>query len=55
MSRKDFVLIAKTILESSEDKEARQRLAAAFINVLAATNSRFNRERFLRASAEGKK
>jgi hypothetical protein len=55
MSRKDFVLIAKTILESSEDKESRQRLATAFINILAATNPRFDRERFLSACVEGKK
>lgn len=52
MTRKDYQLIADVIRTSySADvyKDLRWRLAMEFADALAATNPRFDRERFLKA------
>lgn len=62
MSRKDFVLIAKTI-NSIEDElsnageisqAAYQTIALRFAAALASTNPNFNRQRFIDACQTGK-
>jgi len=51
MTRKDFVLIARTIRNSSEiiDETALEALAENFAEELAETNPNFDRDRFLSA------
>ena len=51
MTRKDFVLIARTIRNSSEiiDETALEALAENFAEELAETNPNFDRDRFLKA------
>ena len=51
MTRKDFVLIARVIRNSSEviDEMALEALAENFANELSGTNPNFNRDRFLSA------
>lgn len=50
MTRRDFQLIAATLKES----EAPGRVVSALARVLAGTNPKFDRERFLRASGINK-
>lgn len=60
MTKKDFILIAKTIRELPEEVSAapglflvvtggRQAVAEAFADALATTNIRFDRDKFITA------
>lgn len=51
MTRKDFILIA-SVIAGLKDRET---VALAFATALAAANSGFDRERFLKACLEEKK
>lgn len=54
MSRKDFEMIARVLRDPSlhlQDSK-RRALASRFADELAATNSRFDRERFIAACME---
>lgn len=56
MSRKDFELIAATILRLDVDEATRQKVAEDFAWALkSAMNSAFDRERFVKAATVGKK
>lgn len=49
MSRKDFELIARVLRANSSETVVRETLALDFADELAATNGRFDRQRFLAA------
>ena len=59
MTKKDFELIATVIQKVREDlwdvrpDRVGEYVSAAFATVLAETNPRFNRDRFLRACVPG--
>jgi hypothetical protein len=53
MSRKDFTAIAQIISEVPEQGAGPEWLASAFAAFLAGTNSRFDRDRFMRACGVG--
>lgn len=49
MTKKDYELIAKVVKDINERKATGYRIAELFANELVSTNSRFNKETFLRA------
>jgi hypothetical protein len=53
MTKKDFELIAKVIMQLPANPRKSQ-VAAHFADALIATNERFDMQRFVRASLEGK-
>ena len=53
MSRKDFVLIARTVWQSPLDDSAKLVIASELAGALATTNPRFEAGRFIRACTRG--
>jgi hypothetical protein len=53
MTRKDFILIANTIM-ALLDAPRKTQVAALFADALKDTNENFDVQRFVRASLEGK-
>jgi len=53
MTRKDFEAIAQIIAEVPEQGAGPEWLASAFAAFCAGTNSRFDRDRFVRACGVG--
>lgn len=52
MTRKDFVLIARTIKEMPVDERTRAIVATRFAAELRATNVQFNRDLFMAAATQ---
>jgi hypothetical protein len=50
MSRKDFILIAETILHLNVDADTRAKVAEGFADSLRRTNGAFKRELFIQAA-----
>lgn len=53
MTKKDFILIAKVIMDLP-DNPRKSQVAAHFADALSNTNERFDMQKFVRASLEGK-